>query len=69
MIKIFGFYLTAAYGEKVKAYLRCGARELPGFERWPNNQMGYGALCVRERLRFASARTGSFDRDHKESKK
>ena len=38
------------YGEKVKAYLRRGARQLPGFERWPNNQMGYGALCVRDSL-------------------
>ena len=38
------------YGEKVKAYLRRGAKELPGFERWPNNQMGYGALCVRDSI-------------------
>ena len=38
------------YGEKVKAYLRRGARELPGFDRWPNNQMGYGALCVRDSI-------------------
>lgn len=38
------------YGEKVKAYFRRGAKELPGFEQWPNNQMGYGALCVRESL-------------------
>ena len=30
------------YGEKVKAYLRRGARHLPGYERWPNNQLGYG---------------------------
>ena len=30
------------FGEKVKAYFRKGARQLPGFERWPNNQMGYG---------------------------
>lgn len=30
------------YGEKVKAYLRRGARKLPGFAVWPNNQMGYG---------------------------
>ncbi len=34
------------YGEKVKAYLRRGARHLPGYERWPNNQLGYGALCL-----------------------
>ncbi len=38
------------YGEKVKAYLRRGARELPGFEAYPNNQVGYGALCVRESI-------------------
>lgn len=38
------------YGEKVKAYLRRGARQLPGFEIWPNNQVGYGALCVRDSL-------------------
>ncbi len=30
------------YGEKVKAYLRSGARELPGFREYPNNQVGYG---------------------------
>lgn len=34
------------YGEKVKAYLRRGARHLPGYEQWPNNQLGYGALCL-----------------------
>ncbi len=38
------------YGEKVKAYLRRGARELPGYEEWPNVQLGYGVLCVRESL-------------------
>lgn len=38
------------YGEKVKAYLRRGARRLPGLERWPNNEVGYGALCVRDSL-------------------
>ena len=38
------------YGEKVKAYLRRGARKLPGFDQWPNNQMGYGALCVRDSI-------------------
>ena len=30
------------YGEKVKAYLRRGARELPGYDRWPNGELGYG---------------------------
>lgn len=38
------------YGEKVRAYLRKGARQLPGYEQWPNNQLGYGALCLRESL-------------------
>ena len=38
------------YGEKVKAYLRRGAWELPGDSEWPNAQLGYGALCVRESL-------------------
>lgn len=38
------------YGEKMKAYLRKGARQLPGFSQWPNPQMGYGALCVRDSL-------------------
>ena len=40
------------YGEKVKAYLRRGARHLPGYEQWPNNQLGYGVLCVEESLPF-----------------
>lgn len=38
------------YGEKIKAYLRRGARELPGFTQYPNPQVGYGALCVRNSL-------------------
>ena len=38
------------YGEKVKAYLRRGARPLPGFEEYPNAQLGYGALCVKNSL-------------------
>ena len=38
------------YGEKVKAYLRRGARQLPGYRKWPNAQLGYGALCVRDSL-------------------
>lgn len=38
------------YGEKVKAYLRRGARPLPGFTEYPNPQVGYGALCVRDSL-------------------
>lgn len=38
------------YGEKIRAYLRRGARQLPGFEQWPNHVVGYGALCLRESL-------------------
>lgn len=38
------------YGEKVKAYLTRGARHLPGYDVWPNPQLGYGALCVRDSL-------------------
>lgn len=38
------------YGEKVRAYLRKGARQLPGFEVWPNHLLGYGVLCVRDSL-------------------
>ena len=38
------------FGEKVKAYLQRGARPLPGFEVYPNPQVGYGALCVRDSL-------------------
>ena len=30
------------YGEKVKAYLRRGAKTLPGFARYPNEEVGYG---------------------------
>lgn len=36
------------YGEKVKAYLIRGARQLPGFEEWPNDMVGWGALCLGE---------------------
>ena len=38
------------YGEKVKAYLIKGARHLPGFTEWPNPQLGWGTLCVRDSL-------------------
>lgn len=38
------------YGEKVRAYLCSGARQLPGFSRYPNDRVGYGALCVGESL-------------------
>ncbi|MEH2949343.1 S8 family peptidase [Sporofaciens sp. JLR.KK001] len=38
------------FGEKVKAYFRRGARPLPGFTEYPNPQVGYGALCVRDSI-------------------
>lgn len=38
------------YGEKVKAYLIRGAEPLPGFERYPNPQVGWGKLCVEKSL-------------------
>ena len=38
------------YGEKVKAYLRRGAREIRGETKYPNDRVGYGALCVSESL-------------------
>lgn len=38
------------YGEKVKAYLRRGARKLPGIAEYPDPMVGYGTLCVRDSL-------------------
>lgn len=38
------------YGEKVKAYLIKGARELPGFTKYPNPQVGWGVLCLKDSL-------------------
>lgn len=35
------------YGEKVKAYLRRGARPLFG-GRYPDNRIGYGVLCLKD---------------------
>lgn len=34
------------YGEKLKAYLRQGARHLPIEQVYPNPRIGYGALCL-----------------------
>lgn len=36
------------YGEKIKAYLRKGARPLRGEMEYPNDRVGYGRLCVAE---------------------
>lgn len=38
------------YGEKVKAYLRKGARPLRGEMEYPNERVGYGRLCVADSL-------------------
>lgn len=38
------------YGEKVKAYLRKGARPLRGETEYPNARVGWGALCVSDSL-------------------
>lgn len=38
------------YGERMKAYLRRGARKINGFNNYPNDEIGYGRLCVAESL-------------------
>lgn len=38
------------YGEKVKAYLRRGAKPIRGETEYPNSRVGYGALCVENSL-------------------
>lgn len=38
------------YGEKVKAYLRRGAKPIRGETEYPNARVGYGALCVERSL-------------------
>lgn len=38
------------YGEKIKAYLRKGARPLKGEKEYPNDRVGYGRLCVADSL-------------------
>lgn len=39
------------YGEKLKAYLRSGARQLDGVTHTPNPITGYGALCVEDSIK------------------
>ena len=34
------------YGERIKAYFHKGARKMNGFLDYPNNEIGYGKLCV-----------------------
>lgn len=38
------------YGEKVKAYLRKGARPLRGESALPNERVGFGAMCLADSL-------------------
>ncbi len=38
------------YGEALKANLQKGARQLQGITKWPNPELGYGALCLRNSL-------------------
>lgn len=38
------------YGEKVKAYLRKGAKPIRGVAEYPDARVGYGALCVEKSL-------------------
>ena len=38
------------YGEKVKAYLRKGAKPIRGVAEYPDARVGYGALCVENSL-------------------
>ena len=38
------------FGNKVKAYLRGGARRLPGFPETPNYRVGYGRVCISESI-------------------
>ena len=39
------------YGEKLKAYLRSGARQLDGVTQTPNPVTGYGVLCVEDSIK------------------
>lgn len=38
------------YGEKVKAYLRKGAKPIRGERQYPNDKIGWGALCLEESI-------------------
>ena len=40
------------WGEKVKAYLRRGAQPLPGFEKYPNESVGWGTLCTAQSVPY-----------------
>ncbi len=36
------------YGEKIKSYLQKGAKHLPFISDYPNNEIGWGGLCIRD---------------------
>lgn len=38
------------YGQKLKAFLTDGVRKLPGVIQYPNDMVGWGALCVGESI-------------------
>lgn len=38
------------YGEKLKACLRKGAKPIRGEQQYPNNKVGWGALCVADSI-------------------
>lgn len=38
------------FGQKVKAFLIRGTRQLAAFEEYPNDSVGWGALCLRDSL-------------------
>ena len=40
------------YGEKLKAFLIRGARQLPAERVYPNPRLGFGVLCLRDSLPF-----------------
>ncbi len=38
------------YGERLRAYLLRGANRIPGYTTWPNKELGWGTLCVKNSL-------------------
>ena len=40
------------YGEKIRAYMQRGAGTLRAFSKYPNNQTGYGTLCIKDSIIF-----------------
>ncbi len=52
------------YGEKIKAYLRKGARPLRGEMEYPNDRVGYGRLCVADSLPQTGTTEGTILVDH-----